>query len=98
MKLYAEDRKTTNLEGTLPMPHEHPDPKGPRKPPLPPHEKRALLRIQFDDADNALLQDIFGDEDTASAATAVIENAPPEIQILAVQILDYLMNNNEEVA
>lgn len=37
-----------------------------------------------------LLEEIFGDADTAAAAEAVIQKAPPEIQILALQLLDLI--------
>ena len=62
--------------------------------PMPPHERKALLRIEFDEGDLKLLQEVFGDEDTAGAAMEIIKEAPPEIQILAVQ----LMNLIEEAA
>ena len=62
---------------------------------IPPHERASLMRsIQFDEKDLDLLKEIFGDEDTAMAVTEIIREAPPEIQILAVQ----LMNIIEEVA
>ena len=61
---------------------------------IPPHERKALINIIFDEADWTLLKDIFGDEDTALAASEIIREAPPEIQILVVQ----LMNIIEEVA
>ena len=36
------------------------------------------------------MRDIFGDEDTAAAAAAIIREAPPEIQILAVQLINVI--------
>lgn len=51
------------------------------------------MHIEFDEIDWALLKEVFGDEDTALAATEIIREAPPEIQILAIQ----LMNIIEEV-
>lgn len=62
--------------------------------PTPPHERKALMNIVFDEEDWKLLKEIFGDEDTAFAASEVIKEAPPEIQILVIQ----LMNIIEEVA
>lgn len=62
--------------------------------PLLQHERRALIYIEFDETDWELMKDVFGDEDTARAAAEVISEAPPEIQILAVQ----LMNIIKEVA
>lgn len=61
---------------------------------IPPHERKALMHIEFDEGDWKLLKDVFGDEDTAVAAAEIIREAPPEIQILAIQ----LMNIIEEVA
>lgn len=37
-----------------------------------------------------LLEEIFGDADTAAAAQEVIQKAPPEIQILALQLIDLI--------
>lgn len=61
---------------------------------IPPHERKALINVEFDESDWKLLNKIFGDEDTANAAAEIIKEAPPEIQILAIQ----LMNIIEEVA
>lgn len=61
---------------------------------IPPHERKALMHVEFDEADWTLLKEVFGDEDTALAAAEIIKEAPPEIQILAIQ----LMNIIEEVA
>lgn len=62
----------------------------PAGPPAPPHERRALLHIEFCDKDILLLEEIFGDADTAAAAEEVIQKAPPEIQILALQLIDLI--------
>ena len=61
---------------------------------IPPHERKALMRLECTEADWNLLLDVFEDEDTAMAALNIIQGAPPEIQILAVQ----LMNLTQEVA
>lgn len=58
--------------------------------PMPPHERKALLRIEFDESDLKLLQEVFGDEDTAGAAMEIINEAPPEIQILAIQLINLI--------
>lgn len=60
---------------------------------MPPHERKALMHVEFDEGDWNLLKEVFGDEDTAVAAAEIIREAPPEIQILAIQ----LMNIIEEV-
>lgn len=57
---------------------------------IPPHERRALMRVEFDDGDWELLCAVFGEEDTARAAAEIIRQAPPEIQILAVQMMDLM--------
>lgn len=58
----------------------------PRRP-APPHMRRQILHIEFEDKDVAVFQEVFGDEDTAAAAMDILCGAPPEIQILALQIL-----------
>lgn len=90
MKAYANDRNGRALKGGIHMMHEH---RAPGRH-IPPHERKALMHVEFDEADWALLKEVFGDEDTALAAAEIIKEAPPEIQILAVQ----LMNIIEEVA
>lgn len=49
-------------------------------------EKRRF-EIEFDECDEETFIMIFGDDDTAYAAMKIIQHAPPEIQIIAVQIL-----------
>ncbi len=90
MKVYANDRNERTLEGGIHMMHEH---RAPGRH-IPPHERKALMHVEFDEADWTLLKEVFGDEDTALAAAEIIKEAPPEIQILAIQ----LMNIIEEVA
>lgn len=58
--------------------------------PLSPHEQKGLLQIEFNEKDRNTFQLVFGDGDTASAAMEIIKNAPPEIQILAIQIIDII--------
>lgn len=62
--------------------------------PMPPHERKALMRIVFDENDWKLFQLVYEDDDEAAAAMQVIMNAPPEIQILMAQLIDLY----EEVA
>lgn len=58
--------------------------------PVLPHERKNILRIEFDESEWALFKEVFGDEDTAFAAMGIIEGAPPEIQILVIQLLDII--------
>ena len=90
MKMFTEDRKASEPRGGFHMLNER---RGPASH-MPPHERKALMHIEFDEGDWELLKEVFGDEDTAVAAAEIIREAPPEIQILAIQ----LMNIIEEVA
>lgn len=74
------------MEEGIHMIREHRGPGGP----VPPHERKALIRIEFDEADWALLKEVFGEEDTALAAAEIIRDAPPEIQVLAIQLMNIL--------
>lgn len=58
--------------------------------PMPPHERKTLLRINFDENDWSLFQIIYGDDDEAAAAMQVLMDAPPEIQIIAVQLISLI--------
>lgn len=86
MKLRSNTRKDILMEGGPHMVHEHITP---GKPVLP-HERKALMNIEFEESDWVLLNKIFDDEDTAMAAAEIIKEAPPEIQILAIQLLNII--------
>lgn len=83
MKMFAEDRKASGMRGGFHMMNEH---RGPERH-MPPHERKALMHVEFDEGDWNLLKEVFGDEDTAAAAAEIIRGAPPEIQILAIQLM-----------
>ncbi len=87
MNILANTNKTNNIKGGPHMIHEH---KLPLRHPVPPHERKAMLHIEFDENDWVLLKEVFGDEDTAAAAVEIIRDAPPEIQILAVQLINII--------
>lgn len=74
-------------KGGVHMIHEH---RLPTRHNIPPHERKAMLHIEFDENDWRLLKEVFGDEDTAAAAVDIIKDAPPEIQILAVQLINII--------
>ena len=61
---------------------------------LSPHDRKALIHIDFTDADITLFQQIYGNEDEAMAAMQVLLDAPPEIQILATQLIDIIQEVN----
>lgn len=63
--------------------HMHPHHVHPAPPPAP----RAMLDISFDEKDREMLLAIFGDQDSAATAESIIYEAPPEVQILAMQSL-----------
>lgn len=86
MKILTNGNKQNEQEGGGHMMHE---PKRPAHP-IPPHERKAMVHIEYDEQDWVLLRDIFGDEDTAVAASIIIREAPPEIQLLAVQLINLI--------
>lgn len=90
MKVFVEDKKVRGMEGGLYIMHKH---NGLGRHMLP-HERKTLMHVEFDENDWNLLKEVFGDEDTAIAASEIIMEAPPEIQILVIQ----LMNIIEEVS
>lgn len=97
MKIYSNNHYEKNGEGGIDMIHEHKrgDRPVPPQRPLPPHERKALIHVEFDEKNLALLKRVFEDEDTAEAAAEIIQEAPPEIQILAIQLINLI---EEEVA
>ncbi len=66
--------------------------------PMPPHERKGTISIQFDETDWQVFMDIFGNEDEANAAIGIIHGAPPEIQILAAQLLTLIEKEMEKEA
>ena len=54
---------------------------------IPPHMHKAFIRVEFSETDWELFQRIYEDADEAAAAIHVLLNAPPEIQILATQLI-----------
>ncbi|WP_412570594.1 hypothetical protein [Evtepia sp.] len=82
MKVWTNETKRPDWEGGIAMMHGHHRPGH-----IPPHAHRALLRVEFDEQSWALWEQVFGDDDTVGAAAEILRNAPPEIQILAVQLI-----------
>lgn len=68
------------------------------KHPVPPHERRTMMHIEFDEKDRGILKEAFMDEDTVMAAASIIQEAPPEVQILAIQAIQLLTMIGEVTA
>ena len=86
MNVFTDNTRNEGMEGRPRPVRWHRGPAGP----VPPHERKEMFRIEYDGEDLALLTDVFGDEDTAAAAMEVIMEAPPEIQVLAVQLISII--------
>ncbi len=87
MNILLNTNNMNEPKGGVHMIHEH---RLPTRHNIPPHERKAMLHIEFDENDWTLLKEVFGDEDTAAAAVDIIKDAPPEIQILAVQLINII--------
>lgn len=61
---------------------------------IPPHERRALIHLDLSEDDMILFKRVYGNDDEAAAAARVLMDAPPEIQIIAAQLISFI----EEVA
>lgn len=77
---YAKEERSMNEHKAEHFAHE-------RRHPVPPHERKGIISIQFDEKDWDVFKDAFGNEDEASAAIGIVHGAPPEIQILVAQLL-----------
>ena len=84
MNILSNTNNMSEPNGGIHMMHEH---KLPLRHNIPPHVRNAMLHIEFDENDWTLLEEVFGDDDTAAAAADIIRDSPPEIQILAIQII-----------
>lgn len=69
-----------------------------RRHPVPPHERKGMISLQFDEKDWQVFMNVFGNEDDAKAAMGIIHGAPPEIQILAAQLLTLIEKEIEKEA
>lgn len=87
MNILLNTNNMSEPKGGVHMMHEH---KLPLRHNIPPHERKAMLYIEFNENDWTLLKEVFGDEDTAVAAVDIIRDAPPEIQILAIQLINII--------
>ena len=87
MNIFLNTNNMNELKDEVHMPHE---PRLPLRHVIPPHERKSMMNIEFDDNDGTLMKEVFGDEDTAAAAVEIIRNAPPEIQILAIQLINII--------
>lgn len=73
-----------------------PPPPAPHHPVPPQHERRRMFQLELSEKDIEILTAVFHDADTVSAAAGIICNAPPEIQVLATQILKMIEETNHE--
>lgn len=93
MPMYTTSINNTKGENDMNrLDHSHIHPKGHAMHPhhvhpAPPHERRAMLHLFLDEKDQEVLLAVFGDQDSAAAAESIIYEAPPEVQILAIQSL-----------
>lgn len=88
-------RERADLPMRDPKPHERgierdrPRPPHPPHAPVPPHHRKRLY-LEFEEEDWEIFVRVFGDEDSADAAMQVIQDAPPEIGVLAVQMVEMI--------
>lgn len=86
MLIISGNNNMDGMKAVHSLPHEHFEPMRP----ILPHERKKLMNVEFDQSDWTVLKEVFGDEDTVLAAAEIIKAAPPEIQILAVQLIDII--------
>ena len=55
--------------------------------PIPPHLRRSLIDFKIGMEEWEILLEVFGDEETASAAGVIICDAPDEVKVLAHQLM-----------
>lgn len=55
--------------------------------PIPPHERRNMLYVEFNEKCEEILREMLGSEEEAEVAINILHCAPPEQQIIALQIL-----------
>lgn len=79
----AEEHRLPHTEGE--WRHVHPAPPHP----VPPHRRRRIY-LEPDEEEFEIFVRIFGDEDSAAAALQIIQDAPPEIAVIAAQISELI--------
>ena len=77
---HGKEERSMNEHKAVHFAHGH-------RPPVPPHERKGMISIRFDERDWSVFKDVFGNEDEANAAIGIVHGAPPEIQILVAQLL-----------
>jgi len=63
---------------------------------MPPHERKALINLEFEQEDWELLEEIFGSLDTANAVSEIIRKAPLEIQIIFIQLINNILKEKQK--
>ena len=68
-----------------------PIPRGPRGD-VPPHVRKEFVRVEYEDEDEGIFMKVFKDEDSAKSNMAILmaEHVPPEIKIMAAQLLEII--------
>ena len=88
-KLIQKETREDNLHMMRePIPPHVLDPHGPgHRHPIPPHERRNMIYVEFDEDSVDAMREMFGSEEEAEIAISILHNAPPEQQVLALQHL-----------
>lgn len=55
--------------------------------PIPPHERKNMIYVEFDKESEEALSKMFGSEEEAEIAINILHFAPPEQQVVALQLL-----------
>lgn len=90
--IIATERKESDFMPVQNFYHRTPHPH-----PLP-HERIDLIRLYFDEDDFAVLSEIMENEDDALACEETILKAPPEIRVLAFQVMQIIHKLNAMMA
>lgn len=53
---------------------------------IPPHERKNMIYLEFDNNSESKLCKLFGSEEEAEIAIKILHNAPPEQQVVALQL------------
>lgn len=57
------------------------------RPHIPPHERKNMIYVEFDESSEDALKNMFGSKEDAEIAINILHCAPPEQQVIALQLL-----------